>query len=267
MKTDEASPQPSSFLGRLRARLIKQTSIVEIEQHYLIGAVLERSSTVVDLGANRGRFTREIQNRYNCHVVAVEPEGSNFASLPSDDSITNIRAAIGGACGRITLQLSDDSTAHSVVGSPPPAANGDEQEVAMLDFNALVAQAPLTRIDLLKVDIEGCEWDFFDSMSDVQIGLIGQITVEFHDFVPACRERARTWPLYQRLMRLGFRCIEDPVFSSYNVLFVNKRLRLSRVSDIVFLPVIHSLLIIDWKFQRLKKRLSRSQSATPLPAQ
>jgi FkbM family methyltransferase len=253
-----ASTAPTDWADWLRHSLIKASSIVEVEQHYLVGGNLDPSSVVVDLGANRGHFTRDIRLRFGCRVVAVEPEAKNFAALPDDPNVTKIQTAIGGKTGFILLHVSADSTAHSTEPwetHPTPAA---AQKVRLMDFTALAKETGVSRIDLLKVDIEGCEWDFFDAMSDAQLTQIGQITVEFHDFVAAYRDRVRTWPVYQRLMRLGFRCIEDPLLRSYNVLFVNRGFRTKRFSDAVRVTVLDWLLRAQWKFGRLQRLLKKA---------
>jgi FkbM family methyltransferase len=188
-------------------------------------------------------------------VVAIEPEAENFAELPDDENVAKIQAAVGGSCGFITIHLADDSTAHSVVAGEAHAATGRTQKIRMLDFTALAAEAGLSRIDFLKVDIEGCEWDFFDAMSDAQFAGIAQIAVEFHDFVPEYRDRVRTWPVYRRLMRLGFRCVEDPRFRAYNVLFVNRRFRSRTRSDAARIVLLDLILRLRWKIDRLKHRL------------
>jgi hypothetical protein len=133
-----------------------------------------------------------------------------------------------------------------------------EQVVAMHDFPSLIALTGTRRIDLMKVDVEGCEWDWLDTISDQELLAIGQLTIEFHDFVPEYRESNRTWLNYQRLIGLGFHCIEDPAFCSYNVLFVNSRLRIKRLADRVLIPLLGRMLRITWKLQRLQRRIFQS---------
>ncbi len=258
MITPRTSPKRMSRIDALRARLIRTTSIIEIEQHYLVSTRLGPDSVVVDLGANRGRFTRQVQELFNCRVVAIEPEESNFAAILPGKKIVKVRAAVSGHCGTISLNVSDESTAHSIIATDDTTSKHRNQHVPLYDYNALVRAAGLDRIDLLKVDIEGCEWDFFDAMSDAQLRAIGQITVEFHDFLPAFRETNRTWPVYQRLARLGFRCIEDPLYRSYNVLFVNKRNQGVKTGDESRLTLLNQLLHLSWKLNRLSQRLRRS---------
>lgn len=239
------------MLDSLRRTLIAGMSIREIEQHYLIADWLDRESVVVDLGGNVGRFTAVIREQFQCRVVVVEPEAANFAAIPSDGGTIKLRAAAGGRCGTIALEVSaSDSTAHI---AREDVEGGDRQRVELVDFSTLVERAGVEAVDYLKVDIEGCEWDFFDAMTDAQLIAIPQIAVEFHDFVPEFRERAHTWLVYARLRGLGFCCVEDPVLSFYNVLFARPNARRTRRSHAFRLRLLDFLLLAKWKLAKLKR--------------
>ena len=243
----------------LRRRLIGWTSIVEIEQHYVLASALSDQSMVLDLGANVGGFASQLISRIGCRVIAVEPEQANFEAIPDHPKLYKLRVAAGGKCGRFGVCISSDPTGHRLNAEAEADANvATEQVVTMHDFSSLVALTGAQRIDLMKVDIEGCEWDWLDTISDEQLLAIGQVTIEFHDFVPEYRENNRTWQNYQRLIGLGFDCIEDPAFTSYNVLFVNRRLRVKRFADIALIPLLGRLLQITWKLQRLQRHIFRS---------
>lgn len=240
-----------------RSWVIRWTSIVEIEQHYVVASVLSDLSNVMDLGANVGRFSAQMIDRFGCGVIAVEPEDTNFAAIPEHRKLRKIQAAVGGACGYSGIRISSDPTGHRL-NMLAGAGTTTEQVVAVHDFQSLTALAKVQQIDLMKIDVEGCEWDWLDSISDEQLKSIGQVTIEFHDFLPEYRETNRTWANYQRLTGLGFHCIEDPKFSSYNVLFVNRRLRLRRLADRVLVPILDRMLRITWKVERLWRLLLQS---------
>ena len=242
------------FHAAVRRWLIARTSLVEIEQHYLIASALSDQCLVMDLGANVGRFSAQVLDRFGCGVVAVEPERTNFDAIPEHGKLLKIQAAVGGTCSHSSIRISSDSTGHRLDLLNVSGA-ASEQSVAVHDFSSLVALANIQRIDLMKIDVEGSEWDWLDSMSDNQLTAVGQITIEFHDFLPEYRETNRTWANYQRLLALGFHCIEDPRFSSYNVLFVNRRLKLQVFADRVLIPLLDGLLRTIWKFNRLRRRL------------
>jgi FkbM family methyltransferase len=247
------------FHAKLRQWLLPHTSIVEIQQHYVLASALSAESVILDLGANVGGFAKEIISRFGCQVVSVEPELANFDAIPDHPNLRKVRGAIGGKCGQFGLRVSSDPTGHRIeLQDEGKTAVATEQVVMVHDFTSLTALTSVENIALMKLDVEGCEWDWLDTISDEQLSRIGQLTIEFHDFVPELRESNRTWPAYERLMKLGFHCIEDPEGCSYNVLFANRRLKLPRLSDRILLPLLDLALRAGWKFERLQKKLTRS---------
>ena len=63
------------------------------------------------------------------------------------------------------------------------AANGPEErtiEVPLLNFKDIIEELKLSRVDVLKMDIEGAEYDVLDDVLSSGFP-IGQILVEFHD--------------------------------------------------------------------------------------
>lgn len=251
---EDADKVSLPLIALLRKWLIGRTSIVEIEQHYLIASVLSDQSVVMDLGANMGRFSAQVLARFGCQVFAVEPEQANYEAIQEHPKLRKFQAAVGGKCGRSGISISSDSTGHRL-HALAGTETATEQVVTVHDFPSLMALGDIRRIDVMKLDVEGSEWDWLDSMSDEQLKSVGQLTVEFHGFLPEYRESNRTWANYQRLMGLGFHCIEDPKFGSYNVLFVNRRIMISRLADRVLLPVLGKLLGMQWKLSRLQQRL------------
>ena len=256
-QTDAKTNLP--FQAVFRKWLLGLTSVVEIQQHYVIASAISDQSMVLDLGANVGDFAGQMIARFGCQVLAVEPEQTNFDSIPNHPKLRKFRGAVGGTCGHFGVQISRDPTGHRL-GALASANAGvaTEQVVAVHDFSSLVALAGVRQIDVMKIDVEGCEWDWLDTITDPQLLAISQLTIEFHDFLPEYRESNRTWPAYKRLIGLGFHCIEDPVFGSYNVLFVNPRLKARKFADRAFIPLLGLLLRITWKSQRLFIRFSAS---------
>jgi hypothetical protein len=86
-------------------------------------------------------------------------------------------------------------------------------------------------VDLLKLDIEGAEFEVIESTPDSILRSIGQITVEFHDFQPRFAGRGLFERARRRLVNLGFACCLMSFRSNGDVLFLNSeqlRLRAGR---------------------------------------
>ena len=98
--------------------------------------------------------------------------------------------------------------------------------VEIISLPTLMKREGLTHIDLLKLDIEGAEFDLIAQTPEKTLCSISQITVEFHDFQSQYAgiglfEKARA-----RLKRLGFACCLMSFRTHGDVLFLN-RARLS----------------------------------------
>ncbi len=190
----------------------------------MLTETLDAQSLVLDLGANVGDFSREISGLLGCRCVAVEPEPVNFRQIPASSLIAKLPVAAGATEGAGLLLISDQVQSHSLLpAGETPAGTSPSITVEVLTYRGLLTRGGLPRIDLLKMDIEGAEWSFLDSMTDEDLRQIPQITIEFHDFVPALRSQSRTPQACQRLRALGFICLQDTRRGFYNTLFVNVR--------------------------------------------
>jgi FkbM family methyltransferase len=253
----------SGILKAVESFLIRRSSIGLVEEHYIVTSALSEESTAVDLGANLGRFSSELAERFSCACVALEPAPENAARIPEHPRVQVVQGAIAPRSGTGELRLAADCTANRLtLADPADAPSGDAAciTVALFDYPSLLQAAGVRRVDLLKVDVEGAEWDFFDSLTDLDLLSIGQITVEFHDFIEELGEARRTWQVYQRLLGLGFRCVEDPATGSYNVLFVHPALEMS-FHDRLLIAAVSTLQRCAWKLDRVRRTLLSS----PIP--
>jgi hypothetical protein len=81
-------------------------------------------------------------------------------------------------------------------------------------------------IDILKIDIEGSEYEILPSISDECYSKIRQITVEFHDFIDT-ELKIKTEEIINKLELLGFNRISKGIrymnnSDNYDVLFYKK---------------------------------------------
>ena len=123
---------------------------------------------VIDAGANVGAFSWLVVSSASAHpghphVIAVEPDGKNcayFRRQPFASKVELIEGAIGPHDGRGLLNQGANSVTHTVAVLPdeaPPARL--DQVVSVSSLGTLCAGRPT----LLKMDIEGGEWDILAS--------------------------------------------------------------------------------------------------------
>jgi FkbM family methyltransferase len=192
----------------------------QIENHTICTSFLGPSSTVLDLGCNKGAFIRSMRETYGCGCFAVEPNPRLFERLNLMSDVHAFNYAVAGSAGEVDFCLTENDEASSIVRSCGDAV-GDMVRVKTIGLAGLLEQMRVEYVDLLKVDIEGAEIEMFDAMPDRIAAAFGQLTVEFHDFcgVPvAAIERVQ-----QRLGKLGYAAIKFSRHTYGNVWFVNTR--------------------------------------------
>jgi FkbM family methyltransferase len=131
--------------------------------------------TIVDLGAHRGFTTLYWKSRFpNAKVFCVEMDERNAAACRelfefNECEITVSRAAIAAADGSATYRTHDQSMRHrlsDVIATDDIFAfEGSVCTVPAITLASYLDSIGLTRVDLMKVDIEGAEQHLLDSIS------------------------------------------------------------------------------------------------------
>ena len=175
---------------------------------------------VVDLGANDGKFTADVLQAYpGATVLMVEADpylvqkiAERFRTHPG---LQLYRGLVGAQTqDAVPFHLSRVPEGNSVRRAfSNHWSPGETREISvpMTTLPDLLAQANPPRIDLLKVDIEGSEWDVLPTLTPREATLVAQLSVEFHDFLdPAARPQ--TEACIAHLEDLGYttRCRAAP---------------------------------------------------------
>lgn len=192
-----------------------------IRGHYIWPGPLNADSVVIDAGAHRGQFSAELIRRFGCkcHLVEANPTLAAELAVPGSVSVTN--AALSAEDGSAPLHLTENPESSSLTLSAGSPAANRAIEVETVTLKSLMERLGLTKIDLLKLDIEGAEFGLIEITADDTLRAIDQLTVEFHDFQPRFSgarlfEKARA-----RLESLGFVCAVMSFRTHGDVLFLN----------------------------------------------
>ena len=172
----------------------------------------DNAPMLVDLGANVGRFATEFLAAYpSARLLLVE----------GDPYLTDILRRTFANCQQVRL-FGGLVGAKSAASTPfylckVPEGNsgisrfsdswapGESREIQleMTSLPALLKLGGCEQVDLLKVDIEGSEWDVLGDLMEHEARLIRQISVEFHDFMDPTL-RPRTERCIARLQEFGY---------------------------------------------------------------
>ena len=141
-------------------------------------------SVVIDLGGYLGDFAQDIHDKFGAQVHLFEPSLAfharcvdRFANIPD----VHCHAFGLGASDR-QITLTDDADASSVVDEKTSDIAGET--VLVRRYADVIQELGLTRIDLLKINIEGGEFEVLPHL--IESGLIEnvlELQVQFHDFV------------------------------------------------------------------------------------
>lgn len=155
---------------------------------------LPEDAVVIDIGANIGDFT--IQVAALCprgHVYAVEPISENArmilvnAALNGFTNVEVIHMALGSHEGEI--EVHDQESCLTIYGNDRTTKL---ERVRLATLPELMRERRIERVDLLKMDCEGAEWDIVPAAREC-LPKIRQICMEFHTGRGWTAERLASW--------------------------------------------------------------------------
>lgn len=160
--------------------------------------------TVLDIGANKGLWTRALLDTFGdrvAHVHLFDPSPENYAELTNQSDnlacltaedfsrLSAHRLALGREPGRATLYTNDEG---SPLGSLYPHEDpgwgermkdirlSETVEVQVSTVDQFLSEHGLSHVEIMKVDTEGHEMDvLMGAEQAIQAGTIDVITFEF----------------------------------------------------------------------------------------
>lgn len=195
----------------------------EIKEHSFYENMLKSEITVVDLGACRGEFINEIDKIYKVKkAILVEPNPTNFAHLQNKENFVLYNNLISNKQDEVFTFWEDPNSPYN--GSTIfNYFNGIKHDIKSITIEKLIEENNIEYIDILKIDIEGSEYDLLENIDKSVLDIVSQITVEFHDFLDP-NLKNKTKKILERIESFGFNRISKPIrykFDSedYDVLF------------------------------------------------
>lgn len=197
--------------------------LVFVREHY---PVKPTCRTIVDVGANVGIFTLYASRKAPAaEIFAVEPFPDTFERLNEtihvnhlEARVTPIRCALTSSSGVISMDSSEGvpSQYRSVLSEIPKMLNVRHKQTHQPSGNLAVPSVTLSvlleslqrnRIDLLKMNIHGNEYDVLLPSADSVLAQFSRVLVQYHEVPEAVGLGKRD--LCQRMQTAGFRLVED----------------------------------------------------------
>lgn len=146
---------------------------------------LNKNSIVFDLGGYRGQWSSDLYSKYSCKVYIFEPVNAYYTSIKkrfkNNPDIKIFNYGLARNTTKLKIQIAEASSSmfsHKNTESI-------EEEVTLFSFSEFLKENNISNIDLIKINIEGAEYDLLNHLiEDGIINKILNIQVQFHNFVP-----------------------------------------------------------------------------------
>lgn len=144
---------------------------------------------IVDAGANVGYSAVWFATKFPfAKILAIEPEASNFEILKVNvKSRSNIFPIKAGLWYENTFLKIYDSKLGSWAFETKIPKEGEKSDITTVTIPQLIRENNLSQIDLLKIDIEGSEFELFKNQAEEWLPSVTMLMIETHDRIkPGC---------------------------------------------------------------------------------
>jgi len=164
---------------------------------------LDDVKTVIDVGANVGLFSNYISWKDQVKLIhAIEPVSKPFKELKEQFYYYNWvkchNLGIHYNTGKLKINVDYGSSIYSTfldtIGHDKPT-----EEVNIMPLPDFMNSVGLSEVDLVKVDIEGLEYEVFNTMNDKDIMRVSKWIVEYH-----ANDDGKAEILQERFKYLGY---------------------------------------------------------------
>ena len=164
---------------------------VEAKPNLMYDVELDHGGVVFDVGAHHGDWCSVIAARYAPTLYAFEPDPMSSprlrAALAVHPKATALRYGLGAASATAHLTLAGPGS--SLYGA---GASFGTRAVEIRDVVAVLETLAPTGVDLMKVNIEGGEYDLLDRViAGGWLPRVRQLLVQFHEWHPKAYRRRR----------------------------------------------------------------------------
>lgn len=212
--------------------IVKRKLCLELEYHgsdacgwNIIRGSLNRTSVVVDIGLGEDiSFSQSLIDKYGLVVHGFDPtpRSINYVKSLKQDNFILYECGIGIKSGitKFFLPKNKNHVSGSIIQEQHLGL--EEVQVELVTIGDVYKILNCKRIDLLKLDIEGAEYDLIASQQFKEFSKhIGMVCIEFHHRWKSCGRKS-TLDAVVILDELGFKCAWHSVYTNEEFLFVKQ---------------------------------------------
>jgi FkbM family methyltransferase len=195
MRRKERSMEPLARtmfeLHYYRKPLYDFTAATMANRDILIDVDIDRDSVVVDVGAFNGDWSQKVWDRFQPTIYGFEPAPSGYQGMAKrfmgNDRVQAFDYGLAGS--DLTASLALKGPGSSIYDEPGRFGSVD---IRLRDVVSVFDELGLDHIDLLKINIEGGEYDLLDRLATAgRLPSIRLVLIQFHEWHPKAYRRRR----------------------------------------------------------------------------
>lgn len=167
----------------------KENFYEEVYFKHLPSKIFEvEKPVIVDIGANVGYFSLcALLKLRQPRVYMFEPIKRNFGELERNLAIAAYKnfhvynMAVSDKAGELVLRFDNEQSITTSASLLSNASGGHEEVVPCTSLSDVISDNKLTKIDLLKLDCEGAEYNILYSLPKEAYAQINCISLETHE--------------------------------------------------------------------------------------
>jgi FkbM family methyltransferase len=171
-------------------------------------------------------FEHDLVRQFGCNIVLFDPSPPGLETMSKpENKIPQFKfhpVALAGRCGKLNFAPPLDPDGSSWFSN---ANETGALEVPCVDLSTLLQQNNHTSIDLLKIDIEGAEYDVLNDLLKRRLP-VKQVLVEFHHGILPGIRRGQTIRAILKMLAAGYRLLDQ---EGGNHTFLSSRKRQDKI--------------------------------------
>lgn len=194
--------------GRKRA---KKLGLVLEQPNYIYKDNFNPKSIVVDVGcAHDPDLSLHFIKKYDVFAFGVDPTQKHFDSLRQVEQkykkFKHLPYAVANENSTLLFYESIENVSGSLMKSHNNVQNGSvvEYEVEALTIPAVISKTGYSKIDYLKIDLEGAEYALLTDIEKDHLKNIDQLFIEFHHHCIAEKTLEDTKKLVKKIQKFGY---------------------------------------------------------------
>lgn len=191
----------------------KLIGIKSFAPNYIFFDRFNEKSVIVDVGCGfMAEFSQSLIEKYNLKAYGVDPTLKHKPHLLEIEAkhggkFKHIPVAITKENGKISFNETLDNESGSILKDHKNILHDSIRtyEVDSMNLPTLLKHLGLNEVDLLKLDLEGAEFELLSNISEEDLKPFKQIFIEFHHLAVKGYTKKDTLRLVKKIKSLGFK--------------------------------------------------------------